>query len=273
MFETDSTALDPTVDRCNVQRLPLTNETEPHEKRQSRPRLFTDKLRPDSVSVDVACTLMVRWSGCISHLNEACGNAGDTPSRVLLSTRVPAVPNCGYEAQRSKGGQPPSWEKLPLPGRALPLSEGPAPHCPCQPCPGSQTPLPRGPRRRRRLAVFHTQDHNHSRFQLISRALLQPFLDQQPSQPGPPKRSRFSFHRVRAQQTPVPCAGCKGFPLIFSSTPRPPCILHPHARDPGSSALSHRPAMPAAIKMNIIITNLLHPGLPCPEPRREEIDR
>lgn len=130
MFETDSTALDPTVDRCNVQRLPLTNETEPHEKRQSRPRLFTDKLRPDSVSVDVACTLMVRWSGCISHLNEACGNAGDTPSRVLLSTRVPSVPNCGYEAQRSKGGQSPSWEKLPLPGRALPLSEGPAPHCP-----------------------------------------------------------------------------------------------------------------------------------------------
>lgn len=48
MFETDSTALDPTVDRCNVQRLPLTNETEPHEKRQNRPRLFTDKLRPDS---------------------------------------------------------------------------------------------------------------------------------------------------------------------------------------------------------------------------------
>lgn len=63
------------------------------------------------VSVDVACTLMVRWSGCISHLNEACGNAGDTPSRVLLSTRVPSVPNCCYEAQRSKGGQSPSFAR------------------------------------------------------------------------------------------------------------------------------------------------------------------
>lgn len=267
MFETDSTALDPTVDRCNVQRLPLTNETEPHEKRQSRPRLFTDKLRPDSASVDVACTLMVRWSGCISHLNEACGNAGDTPARVLLSTRVPSVPNCGYEAQRSKGGQSPSFARtcsssIRRPSAPLPHSPVLGPRHPSREAPGggggSQSFTPR-------ITISH--------FQLISRALLQPFLDQQPSQPGPPKRSRFSFHRVRAQQTPVPCAGCKGFPLIFSSTPRPPCILHPHARDPGSSALSHHPAMPAAIKMNMIITNLLHPGLPCPEPRREEIDR
>lgn len=188
------------------------------------------------VSVDVACTLMVRWSGCISHLNEACGNAGDTPSRVLLSTRVPSVPNCCYEAQRSKGGQSPSWEKLPLPGRALPLSEGPAPHCPTALSWVPDTP-PERPQEEEGSSQSFTPRITIIHFQLISRALLQPFLDQQPSQPGPPKRSRFSFHRVRAQQTPVPCAGCKGFPLIFSSTPRPPCILHPHARDPGSSAL------------------------------------
>lgn len=236
MFETDSTALDPTVDRCNVQRLPLTNETEPHEKRQSRPRLFTDKLRPDSVSVDVACTLMVRWSGCISHLNEACGNAGDTPSRVLLSTRVPSVPNCCYEAQRSKGGQSPSWEKLPLPGRALPLSEGPAPHCPCQPCPGSQTPLPRGPRRRGRLAVFHTQDHNQSlsahfkgSLATLSRTAAlaawasqtEPFLLSQGKGPANPRAlcwmQGFSAHLfIHTQATLHPPPTCKG-PRFFRS--------------------------------------------------------
>lgn len=231
MFETDSTALDPTVDRCNVQRLPLTNETEPHEKRQSRPRLFTDKLRPDSASVDVACTLMVRWSGCISHLNEACGNAGDTPSRVLLSTRVPSVPNCGYEAQRSKGGQSPSFARTC--SSSIRRPSAPLPHSPVL---GPRHPSREAPGGGGQLAVFHTQDHNHSlsahfkgSLATLSRSAAlaawasqtEPFLLSQGKGPANPRAlcwmQGFSAHLfIHTQATLHPPPTCKG-PRFFRS--------------------------------------------------------
>lgn len=233
MFETDSTALDPTVDRCNVQRLPLTNETEPHEKRQSRPRLFTDKLRPDSVSVDVACTLMVRWSGCISHLNEACGNAGDTPSRVLLSTRVPSVPNCGYEAQRSKGGQSPSFARTC--SSSIRRPSAPLPHSPVL---GPRHPSREAPGGGGQLAVFHTQDHNHSlsahfkgSLATLSRSAAlaawasqtEPFLLSQGKGPANPRAlcwmQGFSAHLfIHTQATLHPPPTCKG-PRFFRALP------------------------------------------------------